>query len=808
VVPRLNFGNDRVHSRFLMDVSCNCFGVATAAKVPVKRYNLLVPAIFPVTEPNPDKALSIGIEKNIHRLSDYLERNEHRIPKASRRLARSVHDYLKRKKFGYVRVGVEAFQVLVHACESRFARLYAQELLLRFPKKATRFESLHREQNGHSGTIEAGKNRQYESSVVGALLANKDVRAQKMGIELLLSILKTQDSAEYIASLDNFVPMLCRLATDESRGVSAIALQCLLEHLRLCTRISYTARNMDAITSAVLEIIEHDGDSAIAAYEAFKSYTLGKSGVWEHPNPDNVVNPLALGRLSIGSRIGASPPCQAAVLIFKEIGSVSHESVESRNIVEYWINFLDRDPSRWSQGAALHVGLGVLRDCCTIEHQKYALACSLVRHLSLKSSSAEEKYGMVNVVISQAELLGSTHAAALLLLAIRTLGSMESIDGIENHFGKSARLAVQNIACQVGCRAQVATVIEAALLHSSHSSSVVGTVFLCEAASSVYLDIPIRPRDPQSPGPEDLTVTESMVTAITKICSECMEENVPFILMHSLLVLRHTLEATAPGVHTSERAARALMRYMWLVLGHSCASPAIFVALQALFRSFTETDISNNHGFDLSVLFLASLNREIHRSHGLFCNSTDVSACQVAAAAVVACGMWECLNKYAGSGQYDTFKPDVPGDALLEINTIGIAVSKADVDVNIPFRAQPVQPEGWPRVSHADVEAILRAAKVDFHGASSETYGTDFFEVSSCHSPRKTSRSIISAISQIVPLPPTIPTTPQPATDRSDGAPDAHTTPMALIRKDKDRRVCGSFASGTEALDFIAAQIA
>jgi hypothetical protein len=64
-----------------MDIGCNCFGVATAAKVPVKRYNLLVPAVFPVTEPNPNKPLSVGVEKNINRLSDYLERNEHRIPK-------------------------------------------------------------------------------------------------------------------------------------------------------------------------------------------------------------------------------------------------------------------------------------------------------------------------------------------------------------------------------------------------------------------------------------------------------------------------------------------------------------------------------------------------------------------------------------------------------------------------------------------------------------------------------------------------------------------------------------------------------
>ena len=64
-----------------MDIGCNCFNVATAAKVPVKRYNLLVPLLFPVTEPNPARPLGVGVEKDIKRLGEYLERNEHRIPK-------------------------------------------------------------------------------------------------------------------------------------------------------------------------------------------------------------------------------------------------------------------------------------------------------------------------------------------------------------------------------------------------------------------------------------------------------------------------------------------------------------------------------------------------------------------------------------------------------------------------------------------------------------------------------------------------------------------------------------------------------
>lgn len=56
-------------------------GTASAAKVPVKRYNLLLPAIYPVTEPAFDKAIPINSERAIKKVSDYLESNEHRIPK-------------------------------------------------------------------------------------------------------------------------------------------------------------------------------------------------------------------------------------------------------------------------------------------------------------------------------------------------------------------------------------------------------------------------------------------------------------------------------------------------------------------------------------------------------------------------------------------------------------------------------------------------------------------------------------------------------------------------------------------------------
>jgi hypothetical protein len=64
-----------------MDCSCNLFGVATAARVPVKRYNLITAAIYPVVEPEFDDPLSPTEERALKKLQEYLERNQHRIAK-------------------------------------------------------------------------------------------------------------------------------------------------------------------------------------------------------------------------------------------------------------------------------------------------------------------------------------------------------------------------------------------------------------------------------------------------------------------------------------------------------------------------------------------------------------------------------------------------------------------------------------------------------------------------------------------------------------------------------------------------------
>jgi len=675
-----------------MDIGCNCFGVATAAKVPVKRYNLLVPAVFPVTEPSTTKKLPVGVEKNIKRLSDYLERNEHRIPKVSRRLGRTLHSDLRKRKLGYVRVAVETYRVLLQACDNRFARLYAQELLIAFPKKSVRFGVLNTQSPAH-GTS-------HLESVVGVLLSDKSTLVQSWGIELLLHMIKIQDSAEFIIKLDNFVPLVCRLAVPTSAGrddamaesVSAVALQCLLEHLRLCSRISYAARHMDMITTSALKIIDAEGDAAITAYQASKVLK-------------DDVNSLAMSRLSIGARIGASTPCQAAILIFKEIGAVTLDSVESRNVTEYWIDFMEKKPSRWSGGAALEVGLGVLRDSCTLDHQVYALSCSLLRHLaSLKADAGEvQKKALLHVTLSQAQLLRSTDSAALLLLMIRIMGPIFS----EKDIGRDTvqytmhqagwRSAVYDAVCtlakQTHSRCQVASVIEAALSHMDNES--VGTLWLCEAAGSTYLDIPVDSAD-------DCNVTETMVTSMQSICSplDSSSDTMKVSIMKCLGILRHTFEAAPPSSLTSTRCVRALMSFLWTLLGSPCATPGIFVALQSVFRALSETTMGSEDGSMTMAMFLASLQASLvgykNSQEHEFCGTKDVPSSQVNAAAAISHAMWECLKNVVTdhvTSQLDAFKPSINSTGLLHINAIGMAVANEDVDefANFPRQAEPLQ---------------------------------------------------------------------------------------------------------------------
>ena len=64
-----------------MDCGCNCFGIASSSRFPVKRYNLLVPDIFPKKQPEVSERVDASTERKYKKLYEYIAKNPHRGPK-------------------------------------------------------------------------------------------------------------------------------------------------------------------------------------------------------------------------------------------------------------------------------------------------------------------------------------------------------------------------------------------------------------------------------------------------------------------------------------------------------------------------------------------------------------------------------------------------------------------------------------------------------------------------------------------------------------------------------------------------------
>ena len=57
-----------------MDCGCNCFGIASSSRFPVKRYNLLVPDIFPKKNPDVSPKVEASTERKYKKLTEYVEK--------------------------------------------------------------------------------------------------------------------------------------------------------------------------------------------------------------------------------------------------------------------------------------------------------------------------------------------------------------------------------------------------------------------------------------------------------------------------------------------------------------------------------------------------------------------------------------------------------------------------------------------------------------------------------------------------------------------------------------------------------------
>jgi hypothetical protein len=436
----------------------------------------------------------------------------------SRRLARNLHADLSKNKLGYVRVAVAAYTHLATTENGRFARLYSKELIVRYPTKKRYIWSVVSPRPAASklppGSAHLG-------SVVGALISSPQPPAQQWGLELLITLLKQQETAEFIGSFETLVPLLCSKACsctsndgkmkensatatspevtavptadgerDPANLIASLSLQALLEHLRLCFRLSYVSFHLDSITYAVLSIMEAAGAATGIDYStASKAVAAG------------VAPPLSsLAKESIGARIGASSPGYAALLVYQELGQMTRDAAEGKKVLEFLFRYLDQMPDRWLGGPALDVGLGVMRDACSQEHQRFLLTSALIVHVgAAKGLNATQRIAILEQAMKDAANLEQSMAPSALLQALQELP--KALDSVAQQqpaetpsIEKAVLTAVRSLAGQVGTRLQLTSALGASMtrLGGPLAPLSTGTLQCCAAASDAYSTLPAR----------------------------------------------------------------------------------------------------------------------------------------------------------------------------------------------------------------------------------------------------------------------------------------------------------------------------
>ncbi|KAI3435863.1 hypothetical protein D9Q98_001921 [Chlorella vulgaris] len=422
-----------------MDCTCNCFGVATAARVPVKRYNLLVPDVFPVVEPSFDKPLGITIERKIKKLADYLDKNEYRAPKVSRRLQRRLHKELGAGNFGYVKLAVQTYCYLLEHNKAEKSNLLANELVVRTvvtrrtfvlagPKDIVQFPEPHL------------------GSAIGLLLCHPLPQLRKLGVDLLISFIKCQQTSDYVPQLESFVPLLCQNAKPEaataSNATSAVAaseladhwavlhascLRALLEHLRFCARLSYVSYHLHTITFAVLACVDASGQGAPQGVYTSPRALLQDAG--DNGEQRALDAALSMTRGSISHVVAASPPAVAALLVFEELAHMTRDAAEGKKVLEFVMRFLDQE-RRWLGSPVLETSMAVLQAACQQEHQRYLLFSSLMRHVAAAPSlMLRERAAVLRLAVHESRQLEQALAAPALLLALRELPAVIASHG-------------------------------------------------------------------------------------------------------------------------------------------------------------------------------------------------------------------------------------------------------------------------------------------------------------------------------------------------------------------------------------------
>lgn len=182
-----------------MNTSCGCLGsLAAASVVPVKRYNQLVPALFPDGGVSPDQPMDPAVAKQINKLLEYMVKNPQRGAKVSRRLARRLQTALLKRQWGLALLVARTYEALLTGLPLNDAPLLAWELVAMRVSKGNTVDAIP-----PGGMVAAAR-----QSVIGSLLNSPRDDLHTAAAQLLAEFAARQNNCDYLQQLDAFAQHL------------------------------------------------------------------------------------------------------------------------------------------------------------------------------------------------------------------------------------------------------------------------------------------------------------------------------------------------------------------------------------------------------------------------------------------------------------------------------------------------------------------------------------------------------------------------------------------------------------------------
>ncbi|BDA44648.1 probable protein SEMI-ROLLED LEAF 2 at N-terminal half [Coccomyxa sp. Obi] len=388
-----------------MDCNCNCFGIAASSKFPVKRYNLLVPDIFPRKPPAFADRTDAATERKYKKLCEYVDKNPHRGAKVSRRLARRLYQDLRSQKFGNVQIAVSAYIYLLQHLPPGNASLFAREIVLQ-----------HVDIEKGRLSFRPGSAL---SSVVGTLLQSPFAEIRTLGARLLAAFLHIQAGLDYAQPLQTFVPLLCEnLPRDNcapfaslkgqgsskqaSSNLTVASLATLQEYIPFSSRTSTSSAALEKPSQQVLEYLEAEAPS------------------WSPPKGE----PDALEDRQNG------PGVDAAIQYVMEFLKLSQDPVEGRRIIAFMLRHLDERQLWTSKPQFAAAAISLLEEVCHKEAQDFMLFSAVLQHLHAEPPpSAQAQAALLQHSRGQAGRLQSFFAIPALIACLKELpGVMQPIE--------------------------------------------------------------------------------------------------------------------------------------------------------------------------------------------------------------------------------------------------------------------------------------------------------------------------------------------------------------------------------------------